>query len=63
MNEDAVEKAFEELDRVRFETKEAVILIESLLMYICAYEGEFNPQDSTIKDRIIATRWLERNKK
>jgi len=62
MNEDAVEKAFEELSRLKDEINEAVILIDDLVYYINAYEGEFNKDDSTVKDRILATRWLERNK-
>lgn len=58
---DAVNEAFAELARLKDEMKEATILIEELCHYIHAYEDQMGKDNEVNKDRIIATRWLERN--
>ena len=63
LKQDGVSMAFAELARLKDEMKEATLLIECMRFYINAYHGEFNPDAGTTKDMIIATRWLERNKK
>lgn len=62
-NEDAVNKAFEELSRLKGEMKEARLLIEAMINYIASYNDEHNSYSESEKDMIIATRWLERNNK
>ena len=63
LKEDAVNEAFFELARLKDEMKEAIMLIEAMIPYIETYNDEYSAYSESEKDMIIATRWLERNKK